>query len=200
MRKMKCIFSIILAFVFVWSLVGISPTSAAGNIQVIDNTTTFQDLTYEEAMERIAKHSGRPIDEVKAENPNNLKTLGTCGYGEARKQLDTGKLYYPYLYTIVEKCRDGSFGWIGNINYAGLDRKDLWGQVKQFQGEVKAWNNDQKGLDYLVIGDFFNYGNTTQTYSYGVNTGSITMGFSVSSSNEYFKYFNSGYGYMKIVP
>ncbi|EOQ01027.1 hypothetical protein KOY_05424 [Bacillus cereus VDM021] len=185
---------------FVWSLLGIDPASAAGNIQRIDSTTTFQDLTYEEAMERIAKHSGRPIEEVKAENPNNLQTLGTCGYGEATKQLDTGKFYYPYLYTIVEKCRDGSFGWIGNINYAGLDRQDQYGTVKQFQGEVKAWNNDQKGLEYLVIGDFFNYGTTTRTYSAGVNTGSISMGFSVSNSNEHYKYFNSGYGYMKIAP
>ncbi len=200
MKKMRFVFSLALAFVFVWSLIGIKPAAAAGNIQSIDNNTTFQDLTYEEAMERIAKYSGRSIEEVKTENPNNLRTLGACSYGEAKKKLDTGKFYYPYLLTIVEKCRDGSFGWIGNINYAGLDRQDQYGTVKQFSGEVKAWNNDKKGLEYLVIGDFFNYGTTTKTYSAGVNTGSITMGYSVSNSNEHYKYFNSGYGYMKIVP
>lgn len=197
---MKKIISISLAFIFVWYLLGIDPASAAGNIQRIDSTTTFEELTYEEAMERIAKRSGRPIQEVKAKNPNNLQTLGTCNYGEATKQLDTGKFYYPYLYTIVQKCRDGSFGWIGNVNHAGLIRKDLWGTTKQFEGEVKAWNNDQKGLNYLVSGDFYNYGNTTQTYSYGVNTPSVSFGYSVTSRSDHYLYWHSGQGYMKIVP
>lgn len=96
--------------------------------------------------------------------------------------------------------RDGSFGWIGNINYAGLNRKDLWGTTKQFEGEVKTWNNDQKGLDYLVTGDFYNYGNTTKTYGYGVNIPSVSFGFSITSRADHFLYWHSGQGYMKIVP
>jgi hypothetical protein len=32
----------------------------------------------------------------------------------------------------------GSFGWLGNITYAGIDRDDL-GVVKQFSGDEKAW-------------------------------------------------------------
>ncbi|MBO1628543.1 hypothetical protein [Bacillus arachidis] len=197
---MKKLVSLTLAFIFAWSLMGVEPTSAAGNIEKVDKRTTFEELTYEEAMERIANYSGLSIQEVKLKNPNNLQTLGTCGYGEARTQLDVSTFYQPYLVVVVDKCRDGSFGWIGNINYANLLRQDAWGRTKVFSGDVKAWNNDQRGIEYLVNGDFFDYGNMVETYSSGANTTAFSIGYSVSQQRDHFKYWYSGYKYFKIVP
>lgn len=173
---------------------GNNATGVAGEVVV-------EDLTYEEAMQRIAKYSGRTLEEVKKDYPKILEPLNalsaTCSYSEVSQRLSVSGTYKPRFVAIVNKCRDGSFGWVSDIRYAGLDRYD--GVSKQFSGDVQAWvKNNQQGLEYLVNGDFYDNGTTTLNFQSGVDTSVFKATFGVSNASSHYRYFYSGYLYLSV--
>ncbi|WP_432776403.1 hypothetical protein AAFJ72_05820 [Brevibacillus gelatini] len=199
---MKKPFLVVLTMFLVVLSLGNFVASAKGNNATVETgEVVVEDLSYEEAMQRIAKYSGRSLEEVKKEQPKTQKSLkalsATCSYSEVSQRLSVSGTYKPRFIAIVNKCRDGSFGWVSDIRYAGLDR--YHGVSKQFSGDVQAWvKNNQQGIEYLVNGDFYDNGSTTLNFQTGIDTPVFKATFSVANASNHYRYFYSGYQYLSV--
>lgn len=171
-------------------------------VQMVDgngNKTVYEKLSQDEAMKRIAKLSGRTLNMVTAEeNKTRNASYAVTDYIQVTKYLYVHTFYTPKLQTIVSVTRDGSFGQVNSIRYMGLDRSYPLGS-KEFKGDVQGWvSSNKQGINYIVNGDFYNNGTTTQGGSIGINSPAFSVSYGVSSASNLFKYYNSGYSYMSI--
>lgn len=161
-------------------------TLSKSELDVIrENGDYILDLTYEQALERAAEVSGKPIEEIKKSYISNKSYTSNklranpsgCTWKETSTTL-TVKSYKPQLIVIVEACRNGSFGWITN-------KKPLLQEFKagskKFDGSIKVDLNGT-GYHYVVNGTFYNYGTVTHTGTTGANS-VFTATYSVSSAN-----------------
>lgn len=109
----KSFFAVLSMLFVVLSLGGFTSAQTEGtHASTEEEKVVVEDLTYEEATQRIAKYSGRPLEEVKKEHPQKLQSLdaisAACGYGEVSQRLKVSDTYRPRFIAIVNKCRDGS--------------------------------------------------------------------------------------------
>ncbi|MDQ7092164.1 hypothetical protein REC12_00990 [Desulfosporosinus sp. PR] len=211
----------ILIFLLSLSLLLVAiPAYASDSTKISEKVNTKQTsityLTYDQAMERIAQLSNKSVESVKAEHPSTEKitvpksqlgnvketnlTTSAMQYAEIKQAFSVAWNYSPSVDIIVQEYRDGSFGWLGNIQYAGIDRNYL-GTVKQFSGDMKAWvdENYQQGIYYIVNGDFYDTGTTTISSTVGAGTPVVNVNFNISYATNYFKYCNTGESYISVI-
>ncbi|MCR8979197.1 hypothetical protein [Brevibacillus laterosporus] len=194
---MKKTFSLFLSMILsLMCFAGFASAEEAPVDNKAEKKVSVEEITYEEAMKRIAKYSERTLEEVMEEEAKLQKestllaaSSKITGWREYRTKLEVKKSWTPDLVVIARTNTSGSAKWIDSIRYASIDR-EYNGISKGFSGKIEAWIDDrQVGIDYLVDGDFFNNGSTTLTGQAGVDTGIFSATFGVSGSNNHYKYF-----------
>lgn len=176
------------------------------NIEVSD------PMSYEEMISRYAQNADISVETAKMMFPEKKQTYGTrdIHYREFREYLDVTNEYRPHISFFCETAEGGSTFNILNIYSVQLVRiseNTLTGATisKQFSGDLQAWLRGVWKIEYVINGDFYNYGTTTVTGGMEVNAGInelVSIRFNVSSStssnhyapfykHRFIEYFNS---------
>jgi len=98
--------------------------------------------------------------------------------------------YKPRLEFYCNTSESGGYWGIKNIYSTQLNRY-YKGVTKQFTGEVASWLRSAYQIEYLINGDFFENGKTTQTVTtstgFGINA-KVSVEYSASYSSDHYAY------------
>ena len=171
------------------------------NIEANEQCQVSDAMTYDEMRARCAEISGIPYiptEECRTESILRREP----GYREVTIRLDVTDEYKPSLVLYFETEQNGQYWAIKSLYSVQLNREyrflnadgELVSIVKQFSGDIEIWVRSLYEVEYVINGDFYNYGTTTNSGGAGleVNIGEaakISFSASTTTSNNHYKYF-----------
>lgn len=193
---MKKTMTLIIAMAFACSCLFIpahaheaDPSVYSGSIDLLSvsgnpDVTVSEVMTYDEMIQHYAQNEGITYAEAAKLFPAPRSVDGTndIGYRTFIANLDVTSEYKPHLEFYCETAEGGHFFNINSIYSVQLVR--IYGSIsKQFSGDVEVWLRSSNSIEYVVNGDFYNYGTTTTSGGAGldINLGkSAKISFSAS--------------------
>ena len=203
MKKLLFTFFLTSLFLIVSSNTEANAASTDEELETIreSNEEYVLELTYEQAMKRIAELSGKTIEQVKLENPKALSNLPTsnikaptsnimatssniCGKVETSTSVKAkNKSHTVNLIVIVDACRNGSFQFIDNTkipSYVGIV-----GNGKIFSGDAAIISMSNTGFTYLVNGYLYDHATVSHAGTTGI-AALWTTTYTVTTASNYY--------------
>lgn len=203
---MKRFFGILFAICMLCSLVSLpyimesismyqKGTIDFSNIEDAPSVSMSDPMSFEEMVQRYADHAGITYVEALEAFPDVPVDHSTMDdpYQVFNVTLDVATTYKPRIEFYCVTAESGSFRDIKSICSVQLVR--TYNSVtKQFNGAIEFWLRSRNSIEYVINGDFLNYGTTTNDWSaqeFGIDEGGrINFSFSGSTSaGSLYEYF-----------
>lgn len=155
---------------------GISMTPVMSYNELLDYMVEVKHFSREEALQLIPK--------TRASDGNKILSVTLS--------VENKPLYKPTLdFYCHVSVGDGVWG-IQDIYLVQMDRSS-GGITKQFSGEVNVWLRGPERIEYVVNGDFYNYGTTTVSFGGKVNidigkNATLVFSASVTTTDNWYTY------------
>ncbi|NCE63143.1 hypothetical protein D1159_00760 [Pseudoflavonifractor sp. 524-17] len=174
----------------------LQPLSAGSEKVSVSNPMTFEEMVAE-----YAKSSGLTYEEALELLPAPIETRAPVTYRTLKATLDVTDSYKPTLDFYCQTSESGNYWGILSVYSVQLSRSYdtgilSWVITKQFNGTVDFWLRSPYEIEYIINGDFFNNGTTSNSKNTGLNIG-VSGGFSINftlnggdgSSSNHYSYF-----------
>ena len=187
---MKKVMLICLSLILILSMTICSSYADAGESSEYKKS---EILTYEELVRYHAEKKGLSEQEAISdlaqkgivEQNGNSRATGTR-YQIFTQSVKVNASYKPEIDFYCEVSYWNSYWGIVGIYNVELNRT-YNGMTKRFDGTVKYWLRSAYQIEWVINGDFYNYGTTTTSIGGTVNVGeSGTLSCSVSSSSNFY--------------
>lgn len=166
----------------------------AGNV-FNDDVYISEVLTYDEMIQRYADNADISFGESLKYFPETHNVSPEATYRELQVTLDVDTNYKPKLSFYCETSQYSPFPYWGIVSIYSVQLiRNYDGISKQFNGNVDAWLRTASQIEYVINGDFYDNGTTTDGFPVGrkgkINdkiTCTFTTSFLTNPKN--FKYF-----------
>lgn len=152
-------------------------------------------MTYDEMIHHYAQNEGITYAEAGKlfPAPRSVDATNDIGYRTFSVTLEVTSEYKPRLEFYCETAEGGHFFNINSIYSVQLVR--IYGSIsKQFSGDIEVWLRSSNSIEYVVNGDFYNYGTTTSTGGVGLDinlgeSGKVSFSVSTTSTDNHYAPF-----------
>ncbi|MDQ0088876.1 hypothetical protein J2T12_002286 [Paenibacillus anaericanus] len=171
-------------------------TEGAINLQSVSGNTVVSDvMSFDEMVSRISSDKGISIDQASDLIRSNsgvtrsLSSARLATYRTFTQQIpNSGQYFKPSVSFYCETTEGGGYGAILKILTTNLIRSyDIY--TLQFSGSLYVNLENGSKIHYVLNGDWYENGVTSQTGSIGISIGEFfTASYSVTSSNHHYRY------------
>lgn len=202
MCENEAFFSVLFAICMLCALVSKSTSMCQkgtidfSNIEDDPSVSISEAMSFEEMVQRYADHAGITYVEALKAFPDVPVAHSTSGYQYRvfSVPLNVTTTYQPHIEFYCVTAEGGSFRDIKSIYFVQFVRT-YHSVTKQFNGAIEFWLRSRNSIEYVINGDFFNDGITTDNWSggleFGIDEGGrINFSFSGSTSaGNFYRYF-----------